>query len=87
MPTTDTEAPNNDTVPPPGAAFSRPLSGYVVMSMFLDLRRDLTELKIDIKHLTTTTESIKGKVEILERKRPQSARQMFTSRPGSTSHW
>jgi hypothetical protein len=65
MPATLTETLKNGSVTPPGTAFSQLLSGDVAMSMLLEVQRGVTELKVDVKHLTTTTESIKGKVEIL----------------------
>jgi hypothetical protein len=68
MPATLTETLKNDSVTPPGATFGQLLSGDIAMSMLLEVQRGVTELKVDVKHLTTTTESIKGKVEILEGK-------------------
>jgi hypothetical protein len=68
MPATLTETLKNGSVTPPGTAFSQLLSGDVAMSMLLEVQCGVTELKVDVKHLTTTTESIKGKVEILKAK-------------------
>lgn len=68
MPATLTETLTNDSVTPPGATSGQLLGGGVAMSMLLEVQRGVTELKVNVKHLTTTTESIKGKVEILEGK-------------------
>lgn len=75
MPSTNTEKLKDAAVPLPGAAFVQSLGGDFAMGMLVEMRRDMTELKVgvaelrvDVKHLTTTTESINGKVVILERK-------------------
>jgi hypothetical protein len=61
----EAETPSNSTLPPPGSTFGQTFSGDLAMSMLLEMHRGVTELKIEVKHLTTATESLKAKVESL----------------------
>jgi hypothetical protein len=63
----DTEVSKNKTMSPAGNTFDSAFSGDLAMAMLLEVLRGLTELRVDVKHLTATTESIRGNVEILEK--------------------